>query len=97
MTFDNSQQVVIGAWNHGGDIDADPFNAADAPVTPTVEKQYEDIFAFFDSHLKAETTPVKKREIRYTTLNEGLWRTTETWPYREPRFAGIGTSLLTES
>ena len=38
MTFNNSQQVVIGAWNHGGDIDADPFNASDAPVTPTVEK-----------------------------------------------------------
>jgi putative CocE/NonD family hydrolase len=75
-----SHQVVIGAWNHGADEDADPFNAADTPVSPSEEEQHLDSIAFFDAHLSDDASPESVREIRYFTMNEGQWRTTDVWP-----------------
>lgn len=77
---EGSHQVVIGAWNHGADEDADPFNPADAPVSPSEEEQHLESIAFFTDHLADDASPAAVREIRYFTMNEGQWRTTDVWP-----------------
>ncbi len=75
-----SHRVTIGAWNHGADEDADPYLAPDTPVAPSEADQHEDILAFFAEHLADDAAPTVTREIRYATMNEGVWRTTDVWP-----------------
>lgn len=75
-----SHRVIIGAWNHGADEDADPYRASDTPVAPSEEEQHLDIIDFFTEHLATDAEPPSGREIRYYTMNEGTWRTTDVWP-----------------
>ena len=86
---EGSHRVILGAWNHGADEDADPYAAADAAVSPTEDEQHLDIIEFFQAHLSDDAALTPVREIRYYTLNEGTWRTTETWPPAE-----VGASTL---
>ena len=79
LTFNNTQQVIIGAWSHGGDHDADPFHPADAAPDPPVSAQFDMLLEFFDSQLKDAPTP-PKREIRYCVMGSGEWKTTAIWP-----------------
>jgi putative CocE/NonD family hydrolase len=80
MSMSNPQQVMIGAWNHGATADADPFLPEQVPVSPSEEEQMAMIIAFFDEHLKTDTPPPPKREIRYYVMGEGVWRTAQMWP-----------------
>lgn len=85
MTSDMAQELVIGAWNHGGENDVDPFQPQRTFPDPSFDQQFADLVAFFDRHL-GETdsdTSVPAKSIRYYTMNEGRWRTTETWPPAE--------------
>lgn len=75
-----SHRVIIGAWNHGADEDADPYLAAKTPVAPSQEEQHLDIIDFLTQHLATDAAPPAAREIRYYTMNEGTWRTTDVWP-----------------
>ncbi len=79
-TYKNAQRVLIGAWNHGADYDADPFKPRKAPLEMGFKKQQADIADFFDAHLKGESPPEPVREIRYYTMNEGVWKSTTVWP-----------------
>ncbi len=84
MTSDMAQELVIGAWNHGGEDDVDPFQPQWTFPDPTFSEQFSDLAAFFDRHLGDETAePTIAKSIRYYTMNEGQWRTTETWPPAE--------------
>ena len=47
---------------------------------PTFDQQFADLAAFFDRHLGETDTSVPAKSIRYYTMNEGRWRTTDTWP-----------------
>jgi putative CocE/NonD family hydrolase len=75
-----AQELVIGAWNHGGEDDVDPFRPRWTLPDPTFGTQFSDLVAFFDRYLKEPTTSVPVKSIRYYTMNEGRWRTTPTWP-----------------
>ncbi|MCX5770047.1 MAG: CocE/NonD family hydrolase [Candidatus Hydrogenedentes bacterium] len=79
LTFSNPQKVIIGAWSHGGEHDADPFRPADAPPDPPVSTQLGMLLAFFDRHLK-DPPALPGREIRYYVMGSGQWKTTPTWP-----------------
>lgn len=72
--------VVIGPWDHGAEENADPFAPVDQVVEPSPEDQLSDLLDFFDAHLLGEPAPAAVREIRYYTMNEGTWRTTDQWP-----------------
>ncbi|HYI33934.1 MAG TPA: CocE/NonD family hydrolase [Glaciibacter sp.] len=84
LTSDMPQELVIGAWNHGGEDDVDPFQPRFTFPHPTFDDQFDDLVNFFDRHLhdKSESVPVPN-SIRYYTMNEGQWRTTPTWPPAE--------------
>ena len=83
MTSDMAQELVIGAWNHGGEDDIDPFQPQWTFPDPSFDEQFADLVAFFDRHLGPTATSVPSRSIRYYTMNEGRWRTTPTWPPAE--------------
>lgn len=79
-TFNNPQQVIIGAWNHGARTDADPFRyRSEAPAADSAA-QLEVILEFLRDHLTDDGAPLTGREIRYYTLGAGTWRTTPVWP-----------------
>ena len=80
MTSDMAQELVIGAWNHGGEDDVDPFQPQWTFPDPTFDQQFTDLAAFFDRHLGETDTSVPAKSIRYYTMNEGRWRTTAIWP-----------------
>lgn len=80
LSSDMAQELVIGAWNHGGEDDVDPFRPRWTFPDPTYDQQFADLVAFFDRYLDEPSTSVPVRSIRYYTMNEGRWRTTMTWP-----------------
>ena len=80
MTSDMDQELVIGAWNHGGQDDVDPFQPQWTFPDPTFDQQFTDLAAFFDRHLGDTDSSAPAKSIRYYTMNEGRWRTTATWP-----------------
>jgi len=80
MTSEMPQELVIGAWNHGGEDDVDPSQPQWTYPDPSFDQQFADLAAFFDRELDASTASVAAKSIRYYTMNEGRWRTTDTWP-----------------
>ena len=78
-TISNTQQVIIGPWDHGANRDADPFNPPDTPVTPDDDAQWEEMLGFFDRYLKPDGEPVHS-SITYYTLGAGTWSRTTIWP-----------------
>ena len=84
MTSDMPQELVIGAWNHGGEGDVDPFQPRFTFPNPAFDDQFADLVDFFDRHLGAvPKSDPEPNSIRYYTMNEGQWRTTPTWPPAE--------------
>lgn len=80
LTADVPQQLVIGAWSHGGYNDADPFKPRLSYPEPRVAAQERELARFFDQYLKEDATHPQPDSIRYYTMNEGIWRETQTWP-----------------
>ena len=79
-TISNSQQVLIGPWDHGAKNDADPFEPEEKSVQPNPEDQFAEMVLFFDSHLKEGGSEKTPTEISYYTLGSGNWTTTAVWP-----------------
>lgn len=80
MTFSNPQQVLLGAFTHGGRHDTDPFKPVDAPVIPSSREQFDLIRKEFDAYLKRQGTPAPGKRLTYYTMGSGEWRTTDVWP-----------------
>lgn len=78
-TLENPLSVVIGAWSHGGQHDADPYREPDAPNELGRVEQLGQALTFLGRYLRGDAEP-PERSIRYYTVGEGQWRTTATWP-----------------
>jgi len=78
LTFDTPQHLVIAAVNHGGNSGTDAYLPEDAPDPYSGDQQMQELIEFFDSHLKADQ-PLP-RQIRYYTMGESRWKSTELWP-----------------
>ncbi len=83
-TFSNDQQLVIGAYSHGGDHDADPFKPVAAGPNPSSDIQLARQIAFFNCYLKETPPPAAQcpsgKSITYYTMGAGTWKTTKIWP-----------------
>jgi putative CocE/NonD family hydrolase len=79
MSFSNPMRVVIGPWSHQGRFDANPFAAVGAPAEPAKAARDKQLMQFFSAHLKNNSSPAA-REIRYYTLGENKWKTSDVWP-----------------
>ncbi len=80
LTSGRCQQLVIGAWSHGGYNDVDPFKPRLTFPEPRSETQFAQLMAFFDPYLKQDSVTSPSKSIHYYTMNEGRWRTTPIWP-----------------
>jgi putative CocE/NonD family hydrolase len=79
MEATGPRRAVIGAWTHDIWTNADPFGSAGADANPPGDYQWEEALNFLDDVLRKEKEP-GDRTFRYTTLGEGLWKETHTWP-----------------
>ncbi|MCH8205437.1 MAG: CocE/NonD family hydrolase [Chloroflexi bacterium] len=85
MTFSNPQRAVIGAWNHGGDKNANQYLPDYSPTQPSHLAQRLEDLRFFDHHLKGvETGVMDEPVVTYVTMGitmgDQAWKRTSTWP-----------------
>ena len=81
MTFSNPQRAVIGAWNHGGDKNANQYRPDYSPTVPSHLAQWLEDLRFFDYHLKGiDTGVMDEKALTYITMAEEKWTRTSTWP-----------------
>lgn len=77
LTYSNPQILVIGPWSHGGWHFYDPFIEKTYTKKELDFMQADELVSFYDSCLRAEKT---NSVIKYYTLGEGKWKTSNTWP-----------------
>ena len=81
LTFENAQQAVIGAWEHGGRFNASPYRPPDAPTSPSLPAQWGEMLRFFDAYLKDMDNGARsEKALFYYTMGEEKWKKTHTWP-----------------
>lgn len=92
LTYENSQHLEIGPWNHSGSQFYDPFLETDAAQISLLIEQDKEVAAFFDRFMKGsgqnwlkngiqlEKQVQTEKEIRYYTMGEGEWKATQVWP-----------------
>lgn len=69
-------RVVIGAWSHMTANPADPYGKL---KVPDLNEQISEYAEFLKGCIHSPDS-FPPREIRYYTLNEDRWRSTEIWP-----------------
>lgn len=82
LTYKNKQVLVIGPWSHGGYYFCDPLLQRRVSRKELEETQAADVVAFLNECLKGSSENEKEASslIRYYTLGEGKWKTTDKWP-----------------
>ncbi len=87
--------AVVGAWNHGGGEDVDPFASVGAPPQPSRLAQELAQVRFFD-HFLQDLGPQPAPGLRYFRMGERVWRETEVWPPAEttPRTWALAEGML---
>jgi predicted acyl esterase len=82
-TFRNPQKLVIMASSHGGGAHASPYTVTGSavPTQPAADSLAQLRLQFFDHYLKGVRNGVPGwPAVRYYTLGEEAYRTTEVWP-----------------
>jgi hypothetical protein len=93
-TYPEASHVVIGAWNHGGLMQASPYRSPKAPVSPDFPVQWALIRRFFDAHLRDQQESAQDEPgMYYYTLGRDTWQKSDCWP---PRGTRVETYYLSE-
>lgn len=80
-TYPHANHVVIGAWNHGGMLQASPYLTPKAPVSPEHPAQWTEMLRFFDAYLlDADNGVRQERIVYYYTLGSETWQKSDSWP-----------------
>ena len=82
LTLENPQQLIIGAWSHGGTSYHDPLQRRDGGTDLNQASQLQMMLQFLDSALRnIETSSQPPASlIQYYTLGSSIWEKTESWP-----------------
>jgi len=81
LTFNTPQKLVIGPTGHNLKNIVNPYEEENEPSFATAPKEIcEEMFDFFDRHLKDDTAQKEKRRILYFTHGVNKWNETRTWP-----------------
>ena len=81
LTFNTPQKVVIGPTGHNLRNIVNLYEEKNGPSFSTAPKEIcEEMFDFFDRHLKDDTAPKEERRILYFTHGVNQWNETQTWP-----------------
>lgn len=77
--------VIIGPWNHGGDIPYDPLHDPGETILPTTPTQQANDIHFADACFSGQAGHEQGKVLHYYTLGEGAWKSTRSWPPRAVR------------
>ncbi len=78
--FANHQEVVIGAWSHGGAFLCDPFLEPSDAKAEQIAEQFAWQLAFFDRFVRGSEIPQRGlKKLRYYTNGEGAWHEHTPW------------------
>jgi uncharacterized protein len=81
--FSNHQEVVIGAWSHGGGFLCDPFlepSDPNCPKSEQLEEQFGWLLAFFERFVRGSEAPQRGlKKLRYYTNAERAWHEHTPW------------------
>jgi len=82
LTLENACMGVIGAWEHGGQMNASPYKPPEEPANPPVITQWAEMVRFFDRFLKdgQEEIAQSDKVLYYYTMGEEKWKRTSDWP-----------------
>jgi putative CocE/NonD family hydrolase len=80
MTHDNAHVGAVGAWEHGGQFHASPYQVPHSPSDPTPQGQWTEMIRFLDAHLKDGKREDYDRVLNYYTMGAEEWRSTKVWP-----------------
>ncbi len=83
-SYETAGRYVIGAWNHGADMSADPFLSSDVAVEPSVMEQYSAIFNFLGLLMNGKGREIdsqpSEKVLYYYTMGQSRWKQTNIWP-----------------
>lgn len=77
LNLDNPQVGIIGDWNHGAHLPANPFHPERTSVTPSPHDRIKAEISFFNRCLREGITG---KIIYYYTMGEEKWKKTHAWP-----------------
>ncbi|MFX1558929.1 MAG: CocE/NonD family hydrolase, partial [Promethearchaeota archaeon] len=78
LNLKNPQIAIIGDWNHGAQLPANPFYPSQENVIPSPRERIKTEISFFNRCLKGGG--IKNKTIYYYTMGEERWKKSHTWP-----------------
>jgi putative CocE/NonD family hydrolase len=81
LNYQSPMRLVIGAWNHGATLNANPYGTRGTSVAePPPVNQYAAVEQFLRPLMGDQPGRHDDRLIEYLTLGVDEWRTTHVWP-----------------
>ena len=80
LNLKNPQVAIIGDWNHGAHLPANPFYPSRTEVIPSPYDRIKTEISFFNRVLKGN---IKSKTLYYYTMGEEKWKTSQSWPPSE--------------
>ncbi len=77
LNLTNPQIAIIGDWNHGAHLPANPFDPSRAAVVPSPHERIKTEISFFNKVLKGNFS---EKTLYYYTMGEERWKKSEIWP-----------------
>ena len=78
LSLKNPQIAIIGDWNHGAHLPANPFHPERTEVIPSPRDRIKAEISFFNKCLKSEG--FNSKTIYYYTMGEEKWKKSHIWP-----------------
>ena len=78
LNLSNPQIAIIGDWNHGAHLSANPFDPSRPKVIPSPNERIKTEISFFNRCLKGGG--LKSKTIYYYTMGEERWKKSHIWP-----------------
>jgi putative CocE/NonD family hydrolase len=82
MKINNADVGAIGAWEHGGQFHASPYQTPDGMADPPPQRQWSEMIRFLDRHMKEGGGDGYDSHLHYYTMGAEIWQSTTVWPPR---------------
>ena len=77
LSLKNPQMAIIGDWNHGAHLPANPFYPLRPEVVPSPSERIKTEISFFNRILQGKLT---SKTLYYYTMGEERWKAVQSWP-----------------
>jgi hypothetical protein len=78
--LENATIGAVGAWEHGAQFHASPYQPPNLTADPTPEGQWAEMIHFLDAHLKVGQEAPDDPVLHYYLMGAEAWQTTKVWP-----------------